>query len=266
VVRDFEDESIPHIEGSVDPERDIGIMNLELAFSDLTIIERRLDRLEASLKGAKHQEREVAVREQALLSRIKSGLEEDIPIREQNLPEQEVKEIENFQFLTAKPLLLLLNIGEGQLSEASSLETQWSSRYRRPCLEVAVLCGQLEMELAQLSDHEAHEFRASMGLGESGLDRMIRISYGVLGLISFFTVVSDEARAWTIRRNATVQKAAGKVHSDMERGFIRAEVISCDDLLACGSIAEARKRGLLRLEGKNYVVKDGDLVTVLFNV
>jgi ribosome-binding ATPase YchF (GTP1/OBG family) len=131
---------------------------------------------------------------------------------------------------------------------------------------MAVLSGQIEMELAQLSDAEAQEFRAGMDLGESELDRMIRLSYGLLGLISFFTTASDEVKAWTIRRSTTAQQAAGKVHSDMERGFIRAEVIGFDDLVKCGSLAEARKQGLLRLEGKNYIVQDGDVMTILFNV
>ncbi len=266
VVRAFEDERIPHAEGSVDAERDITAMNLELAFSDLGIIERRLERLKASLKGAKQQERELIFREQALLTKIKSALESDIPIREQDLSEQESKEIENFQFLTAKPMLLLLNISEGQIPEASSLEAKFGDQYRRPNCEMAVLSGQIEMELAQLSDAEAQEFRASMDLGESGLDRMIRLSYGLLGLISFFTTASDEVKAWAIRRSTTAQQAAGKVHSDMERGFIRAEVIGFDDLVKCGSLAEARKQGLLRLEGKNYIVQDGDVMTILFNV
>ena len=266
VVRAFEDETIPHSEGSVDPERDISIMNLELAFSDLAIIDRRLERLRVSLKGAKPQERDSVLREQALLTRIKSSLEDDIPIREQTLSDQEAKELEDFQFLTAKPMLLLLNIGEDQLPEANSTEDRLGGSHRRSHIEVAVLCGQIEMELAQLDDAEAKEFRASMDLKESGLDRMIRLSYGLLGMLSFFTVVSDEVRAWTIRGNTTVQKAAGKVHTDMERGFIRAEVISYNDLIKCGTIAEARKQGLLRLEGKNYIVQDGDLVTVLFNV
>ena len=266
VVRAFEDETISHSEGTVDPERDIGIMDLELAFSDLAIIERRLERLKGSLKGAKQQERGLIFQEQALLAKVKSALEGDVAIREQDLSGQEVKAIENFQFLTAKPMLLLLNIGEDQLPEASSLEAKFGSHYRRENCEVAVLCGQLEMELTQLSDAEAQEFRGSLGLGESGLDRIIRLSYGLLGLISFFTIASDEAKAWTIRCNTTVQKAAGKVHSDMERGFIRAEVIGHDDLVKCGGVAEARKQGLLRLEGKNYIVQDGDVVTVLFNV
>jgi GTP-binding protein YchF len=266
VVRAFEDERIPHAEGSVNPERDIAAMSLELAFSDLGIIERRLERLKDSLKGAKQQEKELIIREQALLTKFRAALESDIPIREQQLSEQEAKESENFQFLTAKPMLLILNMGEDQISEASALEARFGGRYRRPNCEVAVLSGKIEMELTQLSDDEAQEFRAGMDLGESGLDRMIRLSYGLLGLISFFTTASDEVKAWTIRRDTIAQKAAGKVHTDMERGFIRAEVIGFDALVKCGGIAEARKQGLLRLEGKNYIVQDGDVMTILFNV
>lgn len=266
VVRQFEDERLPHPEGSVSPERDISTMNLELAFSDMGIIERRMERLTASLKGAKPQERELISKEQALLDKIKSALESDTPIREQTFTETEAKILENFQFLTAKPMLLLLNIGEKQIPETSALETKFSSRYKNPHCEVAALCGKLEMELSQLNEAEAKEFRSEMGIGESGLDRIIRLSYGLLGLISFFTTVSDEVKAWTIHRNTSAQKAAGKIHTDMERGFIRAEVIRHDDLVKCGSLAEAKKHGLLRIEGKNYIVQDGDVVTILFNV
>ncbi len=266
VVRAFESDTVPHVEGSVDPERDIATMSLELVFSDMAVIERRLARLKDSLKGAKQQERDAAQREQVLLTRIKSGLEQDVPIREQDIPEQEARELESFRFLTAKPLLLLLNIGEGRLPEASSLESDLRSRHGRPKQDVAVLCGQVEMELSQLGDEDAEEFRASMGVGESGLDRMIQLSYSLLGLVSFFTTASDEVKAWTVAEGTVIQRAAGKIHTDMERGFIRAEVIGYDDLVKCGSMAEARKQGLLRLEGKGYIVKDGDVVTVLFNV
>jgi GTP-binding protein YchF len=266
VIRVFEDERLPHPEGSVNPGRDVGTMNMELAFSDLAIIERRMERLTASLKGAKPQEREAISREQTLLDKIKSALEADTPVREQTLSENESKLLENFQFLTAKPMLLLLNIGEKQIPEAGSLEDKFRSTYRSPNCEVAALCGKLEMELTQLDDVEAQEFRSALGVAESGLDRLIRLSYSLLGLISFFTTASGEVKAWTIRRNTTAQKAAGKIHTDMERGFIRAEVISHDDLIKCGSLAEARKHGLLRLEGKNYIVQDGDVVTILFNV
>ena len=266
VVRAFESESVPHSEGSVDPGRDIAAMNLELAISDLSVIERRVERLSASLKGAKPQERDSISREQSLLAKIGTALENDVPIREQNVSEQDARVLENFQFLTAKPLLLVLNVGEERIPDAEQLEAKYGSRYRRDNCEVAVLCGQVEMELAQLDDADAAEFRASLGLKESGLDRMIRLSYGLLGLVSFFTTASDEVKAWTVRRDTPVQKAAGKVHSDMERGFIRAEVVAFAELHRCGSIAEARKQGLLRLEGKSYPVKDGDVVTILFNV
>lgn len=266
VVRAFEDERLPHPDGSVDPERDIGTMNLELAFSDMGIIEKRLERLKASFKGAKPQEREAALKEEAILAKIKSALEADVPVRDQTLTESEAKLLENFQFLTAKPILLLLNIGERQVPGIGSMEAKFGGKYRNPHCEVAALCGKLEMELSQLSDDEAREFRSSLGVGESGLDRVIRLSYGLLGLISFFTVVSDEVRAWTIRRNTSAHKAAGKIHTDMERGFIRAEAIPYDDLVKCGSMAEARKHGLLRVEGKNYIVQDGDVLTILFNV
>ncbi len=163
-------------------------------------------------------------------------------------------------------MLLLFNIGEERLPQAPSLEREWSARYQRPNLESAVICGKLEMELSQLEDEEADEFRSSMGIEQSALDRVLALSYRLLGLVSFFTVVSDEVKAWTIHRDTPAVKAAGKVHSDMERGFIRAEVISYEDLAKCGSIAEARKHGLLHTEGKGYIVRDGDVITFLFNV
>ncbi len=266
VVRAFRDERVPHVNGSVDPERDIATLNLELAFSDLAIIERRLEKLQASLKGAKAAERESAAKEKELLERIKSTLEDNIPVREQELNEREVKAIEGFQFLTAKPLLILLNIGEEDLKEAPSIEEQFRAKYKRPHSEVAVLCGKLEMELGELSQAEAEEFRAALGLTQSGLDRAIRLSQELLGLITFFTIASDEVKAWTIPQGTSVQKAAGKIHTDMERGFIRAEVIKYSDLVECDGIAEARRRGLVRLEGKNYIVQDGDVITILFNI
>lgn len=264
VVRAFKDERVPHIEGSVDPERDIDTMDLELTFSDLTIIERRLNRLEAALKGAKQSQREANLREQTLLKKIKAGLEDNIPIRKQGLTEEQAKAIENYQFLTAKPLLVLVNIGEERLAEAATLEAELQSRYQHPSSRLAVLCGKLEMELGELDDDT--EFRSAMGLTEAGRDKVIRLSYDLLGLLSFFTTVSNEVKAWTIRKETSVLKAAGKIHSDMEKGFIRAEVIGHDDLVKCGDIAEARKRGLLQLEGKNYIVQDGDVITILFNI
>lgn len=264
IVRVFEDERIPHIEGSLEPRRDIATIDLELAFSDLAIIERRLQRLEMSLKGAKLPERQLHLREQTLLNKIKSGLEEGIPIRHQGLSSDETKSLANYQFLTAKPMLVVLNLGENQLPQASSLETELRSAY--PKFEIIGLCGKLEMELAQLGDAEAKEFRDALGLTEPAHDRILWLSYQLLGLISFFTTVSAELKAWTIPQGTTALKAAGKIHSDIERGFIRAEVISFHDLEKCGNLAEARKRGLLRLEGKTYIVQDGDVITFLFNI
>ncbi len=266
VLRAFEDERVPHIEGSVDPERDVALLDMELAFSDLGIMERRLERIEASLKAAKPQEREAFSKEKALLARIRTSLEGEIPIREQELAEDEKKLIASYQFLTQKPMLLVFNVGEESLPQAPSLEQGWRAKYQSPNRQAAVLCGKLEMELSQLEDDEAQEFRSAMGLEKSALDRMIALSYELLGLISFFTVVSDEVKAWTIHRHTPAAKAAGKVHTDMERGFIRAEVIGFDDLVKCGSIAEGRRRGLLHTEGKNYLVRDGDVITFLFNI
>ena len=266
VVRAFTDESIPHIEGSLDVERDIATIDLELTFSDLSIIDRRLERIETSLKGAKQTERQGFLREQEMLTKIRTDLGEDIPVRELVLTTDETRTIANYQFLSAKPLLIVVNIGEEQLPQASSLEAELNSRYSRPKCRLITLCGKLEIELAQLDNSAAEEFRADFGMMESGLDRTIKLSYELLGLISFFTIVSGEVKAWSIQNGTNALKAAGKIHSDMERGFIRAEVIGHDDLVKCGSISEARKKGLLRLEGKNYIVQDGDVITFLFNV
>jgi GTP-binding protein YchF len=264
VVRAFEDDQVLHPEGSIEPKRDIASLDLELAVSDLAIMERRLGKLETSLKAAKATEREPYLKEQLLLQKIRAELEKDVPIRLQGLAEEEIKMLANYQFLTAKPMLVVLNIGEDQIPKASQLEAEVSSLY--PQFAVVALCGKLEMELGQLIDVEAKEFRETMGLSEPALDRVIDLSYSLLALVSFFTTVSSELKAWTIPAGTPAQKAAGKIHSDMERGFIRAEVIGYKDLESCGNTAEARKRGLLRTEGKDYIIQDGDVVTFLFNV
>lgn len=266
VVRAFTDESVPHDEGSVDVERDIATANLELVLSDLTIIEKRQGRIEASLKGAKQLERQSLLREQELLSKLRAELERDIPVRETGLTAEDVRVLAGYQFLTAKPLLIVVNIGEEQLPQAASLEAELVSRYSRPNCRLIALCGKLEMELAQLGEGAAEAFRVEFGMKESGLDRTFKLSGELLGLFTFFTIASGEVRAWSIPRGTTAVKAAGKIHSDMERGFIRAEVVSYDDLVKCGSLAEARKSGLLRLEGKSYIVQDGDIITFLFSV
>jgi len=266
VARTFPDESIPHLEGSLDVNRDIGTMDLELAFSDLAIIERRLQRIQASLKAAKPAERQVFIHEQETLLKFKAELEKDIPIRELRLSPGETRMIANYQFLTAKPLLIAVNIGESQFPEAESLEAELGSSHSGEKRSLIVLCGELEMELAQLEESAQEEFRAEFGIRESAPERIIKLSYELLGLVSFFTIAHEEVRAWSVPGGTVAHKAAGKIHTDMERGFIRAEVISYDDLLKYGSLAEARKRGLLRLEGKEYVVRDGDVITFLFNV
>ncbi len=266
VVRAFADESVPHIEGSLDTERDIATMDLELTFSDLTILENRLERIKTALKGAKPTERVVILKEEETLKKFKASLEKDIPLRELELTTDEEKTISNYQFLTYKPLLIVVNIGEDQLPQAEALEAELNSRYLKPGRRIITLCGKLEMELAELDEEAAKGFRNEFGLKESGLERTIRESCGLLGLISFFSTASGEVRAWPIKKGTSAPKAAGKIHTDMERGFIRAEVVSYNDLAESGSMAEARKKGLLRQEGKNYIVRDGDVITFLFNV
>ncbi len=266
VVRAFSNESIPHVEGSLDIERDITNMNLELTFSDLALLERRLERIEVSLKGAKPPDRSVLLREQEIIMKIKAVLEKDMPVRELTLTAEEAKALSSYQLLSAKPLLIVVNIGEDQLPQIESLATELNSRHSQQKCRVTTVCGELEMELAQLDDSAAEELRTEYGIKEPGVDRILKLSYELLGLISFFTTVSDEVKAWSIQSGTDAVKAAGKIHSDMEKGFIRAEVISYGDLAKCGSLAEARKKGLLRLEGKNYIVQDGDVITFLFNV
>jgi GTP-binding protein YchF len=266
VIRAFTDASIPHPQGSLDVKRDIDNMNMELVFSDLAIMERRLEKLETSLKGAKPGERQGFLQEQEILLKFKTELENDKPLRAIPIESAAARFVANYQFLTAKPMLIAVNIGEEQLPQATSLEKALDSSYSGPGCRVITLCGKLEMELSQLEDSAAQEFRSDFGLKESGLERTIKVSYELSDLITFFTIASNEVRAWSVKKGTTSQKAAGKIHTDMEKGFIRAESIGLDDLVKCGSTAEARKRGLLRSEGKDYVVRDGDVITFLFNV
>jgi GTP-binding protein YchF len=266
VARAFTNETIPHIEGSIDEERDIATANLELTLYDTGIISRRLERIETSLKGANPTERAGLLREQELLTKLKADLEKEVPIRGLSLTAEEIKTIANYQFLTAKPLLIVVNIGEEQIPQAASLEAELKSRYSGAKSGIITLCGKLEMELTQLDDEAAKGFRTEYGITESGPDRVIKISYELLDLITFFTIASSEVKAWPIPKGTSALKAAGKIHSDMEKGFIRAEVISYEDMVKCGSMSEAHKKGLLRLEGKSYTVQNGDVITFLFNV
>ena len=268
VARAFKSPSVPHPapDGTVDPYRDLASMELELAFSDLGILERREQRLQKELKAAKAGDRDRIRRDHALISQLKDGLEADIPIREQNLSSDEQRSIAGYQFLTEKPLLILFNIGEAQLPAIDSLEKEVATRLGRFGVATTAMCGKLEMELAQMVPEEERQFRESMDAGESGAGRMIRLSYDLLGLDCFFTVGPDEVKAWTVPKSEPASLAAKRIHSDIERGFIRAEVVAYDDLARCGGIAESRRQGLLRSEGRTYPVQNGDVINFLFNV
>ena len=266
VARAFEDPSVTHVDGTIDALRDVENLLLELTFSDIGLIDRRHARIDDNLKGAKAPERDLLTRERTLLARIKRQLEDGVALRDQGLTADEARQVQGFQFLTGKPIIIMINLGENQMSETVSLESQLETADFGSHSRTAFMCGQLEMELSQMDAQEEREFRDSLVAGESGLDEMVRLSYDVIGQISFFTVGDDEVRAWEVRENTSAQKAAGKIHTDLERGFIRAEVVAYDDLVECGNLGEARKRGVLRQQGKEYVVKDGDIMEVLFNV
>ena len=266
VSRAFVDPAVPHVVDTLDPYRDAAALELELAFSDMAILERREERIESQLKGAKQAERDTLNREQALIAKIRESLEAEVPVREQQLPAEARPILENFQLLTAKPLMIVFNIDEDSVGMTDTLEAGMAEKIARPGVGVAALCGKLEMELGQMDAAEEAEFRAELGAGEPGLDRMVALSYDLLGLLSFLTTGDDETRAWTIRKGTVAVDAAAKIHSDIQRGFIRAEIVSFDDLVRTGSIAEARKQGVFRTEGKQYVMQDGDVVNFLFNV
>ena len=265
-ARAFEDPSVPTGHEGVDPFRDVSTVLDDLAIADLEILSRRLTRLVESAKGAKAAERESLNKERVLMTRLKDGLGSGEPIRNQSLSDGDTRQLAGFELLTAKPLIVVFNVGEGQLSDIQPLEVRLESEFDGRGVGATALCGQLEMELGQMDPAEEHEFRESMELGDSGLNRMIRLSQDVLDLITFFTGNANEVRAWTITRGTVVLAAAAKIHTDFERGFIRAETVSFDDLARCGSVAEARRQGVLRQEGKSYVVNEGDVINVLFNV
>ena len=262
VVRAFEDDRIPHPEGTIDPIRDLKALDFEFLFSDLQIVERRLERLDHDLdrKGI-YPERVMDQAERDILIHIKGSLEKEIPIRNLDLVGSEKKIIRGYQFLTAKPVLVVLSIGDsGSENPADYLE------YSHSQTELVCLHGALEMEIAQLGAEDARLFLEEYGIQEPGLNKMIRLSYQLLGLQSFFTVGDDEVKAWTIPQGAKAVEAAGAIHSDLARGFIRAEVVSYQDLVGAGSYSKARKMGTVKLEGRDYLVKDGDILNIRFNV
>ena len=262
VLRAFDDESIPHV-GPNDPLRDIGNVEIDLIVSDLTQIEKRLERVNKDLKKGRTSELE---KEHALLERCKAQTEGERPLRELELSTDEKKLIRGFMFLSQKPILYVLNISESTTlgADLDAAVGKWglSEVAAKPGSGATAICGKVEAELADMPDEEAAEFLEGYGLTESGLARLIRKSYELLGLASFFTVGEDECRAWTIPANCRAQEAAGAIHSDLEKHFIRAETIHWDTLLAAGSESAARSHGTLRLEGKDYRVKDGDVLQI----
>ena len=262
VLRAFEDDTIPHV-GPIDPLRDIGNVEIELIVSDLSQIEKRLERVAKDMKKQKTAELE---REHALLLRCKAQTEAEKPLREMELTVEEKKLVRGFVFLSQKPILYVLNISEsttlGADVEAAVAKYGLTEAAARPNSGATAICGKVEAELAEMEDEVAAEFLEGYGLTESGLVRLIRKSYELLGLASFFTVGEPETRAWTIPANCRAQEAAGAIHSDLEKYFIRAETIHWDTLLAAGSEAAAKAQGTLRLEGKDYPVKDGDVLNI----
>ena len=259
VIRAFDSPEILHSEGSVDPARDAEIVDLELILADLEIVTRRIERLEKNTKRGLSAEE---TRERALLlESILPTLEEERPLRTLDLGREDRKRLRGFQLLSAKPMLLVMNVDEGDLSAGTEVG---DTKARYP--EVVTVSAPIEEEISHLDAEHQAEFLADLGLDEPSLDRLIRASYRLLGLISFFTVGDDEVRAWTLRLGTRARQAGGAIHSDIERGFIRAEVTPWDDLLELGSLASCREKGLLRLEGKDYLVQDGEIVHFRFNV
>lgn len=266
VVRAFEDPAHPHPAGSVDPARDLEGLDLEFTLADLVMTERRLERLKGSGRHGTPAEREAAEREEVILRRIHAGLEAGTPIRDLGLDADESKAIRGFRFLTEKPVLVLLNVGEGDVAREPELVAAIRAGYDHQHALVDALSAKIEMELGELDPDEAAVFMEELGIAESSLDRVIALSYRLLGLISFLTAGPDEVRAWPIPDGSTAVDAAAAIHTDLARGFIRAETVAYEDLVSLGSTAEARKHGRLRSEGKTYRVKDGDVIEILFNV
>jgi GTP-binding protein YchF len=250
----------------VDPWRDVERLDLEFVLADLSVVEKRIEKLSTSGRHGTPAERESNERELAVLERIVPSLREGHPIRDLDLAEDDQKRIRGFRFLTEKPVLILLNIGEGDIARADAIARDFAARYQHRQSQVEALSARIEMEIGQLDEAEAAVFREEMGLTESSLERVIRLSYELLGLISFFTAGPDETRAWTIPVGSTAVDAAAAIHSDLARGFIRAEVVSYEDLIELGSFAEARKHAKLRSEGKEFVMTDGLVVEIRFNV
>jgi ribosome-binding ATPase len=259
VVRAFQNDAVPPPSGEVNPKSDLETTDLELILSDLAVVEKRLERLAKDVKKLKNPALE---QELAVVEKCKAALEQQVPLRQLDFSDEERKLIRGFTFLSLKPMVYVLNLDENDASRAEAAG-QFAAEMglaQKPRTAVTAVCGKIEAELAELSDAEAAEFMQSYGLTESALSRFIRTGYRLLDLISFFTVGEDECRAWTIRAGSTALDAAGEIHSDIQKGFIRAEVVAYDDLIAAGSLNETKARGQFKLEGKEYVVHDGEVV------
>jgi hypothetical protein len=265
VLRAFADPAVPHPSGSIDPARDAQAMEDELILADLGVAERRLERLEKDLKKGKSADLE---RERDVVTQCRAALEDGRPLRSLDLQGDDLKRLRGFQFLSAKPLLIVLNLDEQSLAGGNSAQAAEAAGLKRflsrAGTAAAAVCAKIELEIAQLEPADAAAFLADLGLKESGLDRVIRASYELLGYISFFTVGEDECRAWSIPRGSPAQLAAGEIHSDIARGFIRAEVVGYEPLTTRGSMAACRDHGEVRLEGKEYIVLDGDIINFRF--
>ncbi len=262
VIRDFPSEVVPHPEGSVDALRDLGMLETELMLSDLVILETRIGRLEKNPQArTKDDDRELE-----LLMKCRESLENEQPLRTRSFADEEAKILRGFQFLSEKPLLVVLNVGEGGLSAGEQTANQIRNTLGEGPVDVCVISGDIELEMGDLDPEDLSAFLEDLGFNQPARERILRTNYHLLGLQSFFTQNENEIRAWAVRRGATAPKAAGVVHTDMEHGFIKAEVVHGDDFLKCGSFAACRDAGVLRLEGKDYVVKDGDLIQFRFNV
>ncbi|MGB9812979.1 MAG: redox-regulated ATPase YchF [Thermovenabulum sp.] len=264
VVRCFEDPNVVHVDGRVDPIRDIETINFELIFADMETLEKRLEKAKKQAKSGEKQ----YIEEVALLERIKENLEKGIPVRAMDLSEEEKQIVRQYFLLTSKPVIYVANISEEDLllKKEGELLKKVKEYAKKENAEVIPICAKIEAEFAELEEEEKKELLKEYGLEESGLDKLIKASYKLLGLITFFTAGPKEVRAWTIKEGTKAPQAAGKIHSDFERGFIRAEVISFEDLAKCKSQNEAKEKGLVRIEGKDYVMKDGDVVYFRFNV
>jgi len=262
VVRAFENGSVPHVEDSINPLRDIETIHMELLFADMEIVERRIERIKSGKKVKKENQLELAVLEKCL-----GALESEQAISQLALSEDEKQVLKNYSFLTEKPMLLVINTDEQQFrAQDYPYKKELIAYTTEKGLPVLVISGRIEMEISQLPEEDKELFMADLGISQSGIDRLARASYEHLGLISFFTVGEDEVKAWTIQRGTDAKRAAGKIHSDIERGFIKAEVVKYADLREAGSMARVKEKGLFRLEGKEYIVDDGDIINFRFNV